>query len=500
VAFQTSTATAFAQPGRDRAITVEITKIWSDQFPPAVANGVVANYLPGDGTQGSGAGAGLVGNARQLLIMAAGQYRSDGIMYDAAHSYIKANIVTDPATEEALNHVLVRLRDGSPPLEPNRNILPGSGSRTGAEFSLIVAAPVGDYSVVAGVDLQGGGQASGTLTNQQRLFPFTRDCVHTPGYSPCYHGAVRITSQAEYEYYQLAAASGGTINSAFAEFSSGLWPTAGSFLKAFATGNPPAGDAHPPSPSSIRINTSELYFNTGLIFGAPIAGEVNLYAGAASRYTFPANSNVTQRIWNSSDFQELIAETLQAHKADVTHYFSDNPASSSYDSPPWQAIGCWSVPNANCTGLPETTHYPNNGSEVDRPPLFPCATSQGALPTGVQPNMLAFPGVQCDLRLETDPNLKAAFGRVGYNFAIIAHVSRANPNVVSSVSLSGYIYDTYQWNPAEGANDYHLANIQGGFSTLGVGGHLYKTQVQVDTTDTGFLFLANETQYSYTFY
>src|SRR5213076_1929895 len=55
VVFQTQFAASPQQSTRDRAITIQITKIWSDQFPPALPNGIVANYLPADGTPGSGA-------------------------------------------------------------------------------------------------------------------------------------------------------------------------------------------------------------------------------------------------------------------------------------------------------------------------------------------------------------------------------------------------------------------------------------------------------------
>jgi hypothetical protein len=74
VTFQVGSVSAI-QTARVRAITVSISQIWSDQFP----GGPVANYLP--------AGAGLVGNARQLMIMGA---RSD------SNGYLKANVVTAP--------------------------------------------------------------------------------------------------------------------------------------------------------------------------------------------------------------------------------------------------------------------------------------------------------------------------------------------------------------------------------------------------------------------
>src|SRR5208283_5230951 len=92
VTFQNGSGSAVQTP-RVRAITVSITQIWSDQFP----GGPVANYLPG--------GAGLVGNARQLMIMGA---RSDW------NGYLKANVVTVPNNQEAWNHVLVRFQIGSP--------------------------------------------------------------------------------------------------------------------------------------------------------------------------------------------------------------------------------------------------------------------------------------------------------------------------------------------------------------------------------------------------
>jgi hypothetical protein len=60
--------------------------------------------------------------------------------------------------------------------------------------------------------------------------------------------------------------------------------------------------------------------------------------------------------------------------------------------------------------------------------------------------------------------------------------------------LSGFIYDTYQFNPAvHGTSvplitlmtgnyvDYYAANLQAGFGTLGSGGQIFASQVRVDT-------------------
>jgi hypothetical protein len=254
-------------------------------------------------------------------------------------------------------------------------------------------------------------------------------------------------------------------------------------------------------PATPCIDTSQLYFNDGLVFGSP---NPSLYAGPVNLYEFPQNSNLATLIRWDSDFQELIGETLQAHKQDVIDYFNQNPTSSSYTSPPWQATGCHSIPGANCNSVshPDSTKFATDAaSRVDKPPLFPCATSPGALPPGMTAAMFAFPAVECDLTFNVDNNLNYTFGRVGYSLTVQARVSAANPGLVTSISLSGYIYDVYQWDPVMGAYDYDLANIQAGFNTLssvllGQGGHVYKTKANLDT---GTLFNADQTQYTYSF-
>jgi hypothetical protein len=260
----------------------------------------------------------------------------------------------------------------------------------------------------------------------------------------------------------------------------------------------PAPDGTVPPPNS-SIQTSKLYFNDGLVF-FPANSQTSPYGGPVYEYTFANVSDTSSRIWNSVDFQELINETLQAHKQAVIGYFNSPGALPVYTSPPWQAIGCFSLPNADCAGLPASTQYLDSAAaRVDQPPLFPCATSPGSLPPNVTSDEVAFPSVECNLAFleSNDLNLFNTFGRVGYNLTIQAVVAAANPGLVNSVKLSGYIYDIYQWNPAVAQFDSDFANLQSGFGTLGAGGQVYKTIVRLDTDA---LILGSGQYYQYAFH
>jgi hypothetical protein len=105
--------------------------------------------------------------------------------------------------------------------------------------------------------------------------------------------------------------------------------------------------------------------------------------------------------------------------------------------------------------------------------------------------------MECDLIFINDADLRNAFGRVGYSLVIQATVSRsvANPTsqfVLQSLSVSGYIYDQYEFNPfianslPLGINfgDHQMADVQAGYMSLGNGGQVYQTYVVLVTNLT----------------
>jgi hypothetical protein len=101
----------------------------------------------------------------------------------------------------------------------------------------------------------------------------------------------------------------------------------------------------------------------------------------------------------------------------------------------------------------------------------------------VAPQSLA--GKECDLTFNTVQNLNYAFGRVGYNFGVIANVTSVDSShfLLNNVSLVGYLYDTYQWNPAiDGLLDKHLSNIQAGSNTADRVGQVFRIKVTLDTS------------------
>jgi hypothetical protein len=108
---------------------------------------------------------------------------------------------------------------------------------------------------------------------------------------------------------------------------------------------------------------------------------------------------------------------------------------------------------------------------VDRLPLFSC---------------ISLPAEECDLYFDTNPDLQNTFGRVGYNLQLVATVSRASTNPsqlnLTNLAFGGYIYDFYQWNPAENFKDHAAAAVQAGFNSLGNGGQIYGTTVNLLTS------------------
>jgi hypothetical protein len=524
-----------AGSARIRAITAQITKIWSDQFP----TGPVANYLPADGTPESGAGAGLVGNARQLLILGPRQsVPSDPVSGLGIYGFIKANVTTTPSTQEALDHVLVRVVQGIPnaPVPPSTKATApslfspeGLGGANGSVFSIVIPQQPNarDYTVVAGVD-RGQNQITDQLTSQQISDVFYLPCA-VPAFrgQPCSNGAVRVASHDENSgtwipYYAL----GGAV-SLFEE------PTAAQFLINFATG---LGIVDPkptaPSRNSGTMDISTMLFNNGLVLANPTGGAPNLYAGTISQYSYPLGNHVaTEKIWAAPAFLELIEETIQLHKPEIVSYFSSHATESiarlpalgtgSSSSGVWQVIGCDAAARAAiaagvtlpspCLGRDgdstSTAFDYSPSGQVDIPRVYPCLKwptwftnpssllTTGDLPLGLIPSNFA--GLECDLTFKPTtalPNddLFLAFGRVGHNITMQANITKQADGTfkVNSVSLSGYIFDTYQWNANIASDDYHLSNIQaesnGQTNPLQVApvGQVFQTIVPIDTVDT----------------
>jgi len=491
VAFQTSSANSPPQSARLRAITMQITKIWSDQFP----DGPVANYLPGDGTPDSGAGAGLVGNARQLLIAGVRDSRNgDASPVDGWKGYIKGLVTTSPAGVEALSHVLVGAAPGSPPVAPaggswatlGLNTTPGGvgGVTTSGVFSVAIEQTLTatDYTVVAGVNRNAAtNQVTDTLTASGTSTWFYRPCAVTlADPSPCSNGAVRIISRAENDGFVLLAQAGGV-------FSSDLLPTATDHLIAFVKGQAPSLLASPaPTSPNSNINTAELLFNTGLVFAAGTSP----YGGPIYEYQYAKESNHADRIRADSDFQSLIVETVALHKAEILAHFSGLPGGTNFTFPAWQAIGCTSATKAgfvgNCLPGGRTEFGDTPAEKADRPALFPCSAGPGALPAGVTSASLS--GKECDLSFTTLTNLNYAFGRTGYNFTVIANVSSVDSShfLLNNVSLSGYLYDAYQWNPVFGGLlnlDKRLSNLQAASNAAGRVGQVFRIKVTLDTSN-----------------
>jgi hypothetical protein len=115
--------------------------------------------------------------------------------------------------------------------------------------------------------------------------------------------------------------------------------------------------------------------------------------------------------------------------------------------------------------------------------------SGGAMPSGTALTQ------ECDLNFDknNDNDLFWAFGRVGYNLTITVTVTQQNPSrlTLGGLTVSGYIYDIYQWNPVMGTFDSPAAYIQAGYGTLGTAGAVYQSQVNfsaLPVTGASFTF------------
>ena len=474
VTYQDGSASV-TQTARIRSISATITQIWTDQFENgATGNG---NYLPG--------GAGLVGNAHQLMIMGA---RADG------NAYLKASVSTVPNNQEALNHVLVRFQYGLPSFyntsQPVGGCSVGSACVVGSTFSLSMpysassGSTEADYSVVVGPDVRNGGQAGGMLYASE-ISPtgvFTLPCaVEVPDDTPpCSYGAVRIVSSVAYTSYRGAVTTAITANN----FT--VLPTAAAFLNAFVSpmSNGDPGGAIVGTPTFSTANFLPLVFDTGVDFGNPT---VPVYTFDTVSENPPTMSPLGFHVMNDPDFQLMLTYTLTAHNQDVLNFFN-NPSNANVLTttlPTWSVIvGCPTDPDHGCPpGTPAAAYFQSSAvQQVDIPAIFPCYSDSG---------------MECDLIFINDADLRNAFGRVGYSLVIQATVSRsvANPTsqfVLQSLSVSGYIYDQYELNPfianslPLGINfgDHQMADVQAGYMSLGNGGQVYQTYVVLVTNLT----------------
>ena len=467
-----------------RLIAAPIKKISSDQFP----NGPVANYLPADGTPGTGVGAGLIGNARGLLLVGA---RDSGVIA------MKASVEPSPNNQESIQHIWVGSQPGGPRsnsgsvsrgnwvgMDPNSPDPNNPGKFTRAVFSMSIPpydlitlaqlppAPL-DYSIV-----------SGTINKQDPQTVFSVPClVQPPANTPlCSNGAVRGVSQALNVVEKSLVQSGAFVSQL-------LYPVAASFLNAFTSpwtapvddpiNAPPLGDANIGIAvrTTALLDTSSLYFNVGMAFQA----NPTLYQGQVFLYTFDSHSGLANRIRNDSDFQQILTDTLAYHAPDVRTYFISN-SSAQFAIFTWPVLSCWTT-SLNPTACSGQGFDPDPSKQVDQPPIFPCATLSGK---------------ECTFGF-SDPDFARAFGRVGYSVAsagplmITVTVTRSGNNLVvaqGGASITGSIYDVYQWNSQAGFGSMGLANIQASFSANGEPGRVFLDVVQLDANPLfGFTYV-----------
>ncbi len=203
-------------------------------------------------------------------------------------------------------------------------------------------------------------------------------------------------------------------------------------------------------------------------------------------HNFQAGTVLAQKILLDPDFQTLLTDTLTANDtpanvSTLVNYFNANPGATGYTFPAWVVYGaCSRGLTAKCYSSP-SQFDPTPSTQVDIPPLFPC------LP-GPPPGQPA--GTECDLTFANTTDLKYTFGRVGYNLELQATLSPSGPSQfgVTSLLVFGYIYDYYQWNPVFSWADQAFSDVQAGFGTLGAGGQVFKTQVNLSGTPVNVNF------------
>jgi hypothetical protein len=201
-----------------------------------------------------------------------------------------------------------------------------------------------------------------------------------------------------------------------------LYPIASSLLQAFAGNVVPDGAT---TVQSVTIAKNELVHNVGAFFDSNGTAQIPSYG-------FPSSSLFAQKILFSPEFSTCVSNTLTAHTQEVRSYFNQASVGSSHQFV-WQMI----------------SNDPQNSGNI----IFP-----------------------------DSKDLFLAYGTTQSLNATVSATVVVNPSQqleLIQLLINGNIQDTYAWDYERGGVDAQAATIQAGFGTLGQGGQVYKTVVDL---------------------
>ena len=424
-------------PAEDTPPTIEIVKVWSDQF-----EGVFANYLPG--------GAGLRGNQGFYNYILAGVREDD-------KAWVRALVRITPDTPAAREKLLVRLApfDPSGPEVPvgegglTGNILPTLPKPYPLEVSMWVESPDSpdqEYAVVAWFDTDGDGMLDPGEVDAQSSSHFrfvNRSAYDLSRTVLSAQQGIGVILSLRRELWELAVGIAGLDLGK----DQGL-KHAPEFLNAFLSlSSTPEGAR---AEVALLSYTDEdchdevmcLDHNVGVLFDTEGTGEV-------FRFVFAHDSKLAHNIRRSTKWLELLSTELRASAPEVEQWLSNPPEGSS--------------PHATYTF--KTRHVKR---QLD---FKPEVVEEGTSKISWLKAMFA-DGNELDLWL--------TFGKVNVDVEITGTVRRGGGQLVS-LEISGTVEDLYDWDYVF---DFDQARVQAGYrSFFGVdSGRVFKSLVHLDCT------------------
>jgi hypothetical protein len=399
-------------------LPVEIEKVWSDQLPGVEANYQASASLNGFTANGTGRG-----NKSYIFLGAAQSNNFDG------KGHIKAKVkVSSPA--ELRNKILWRLAKKS-----GASYTPQNGSSNydanGEIVTITIDSPAeatdeaDHYHLVAGYDQDGNGQLSSSEGNVVPKFKWT-------------HKNASGQSVSEDRDYEFKIVSASRYNSAKQSLLSDAWwgtlvtPQASRLLKAFANGAVPQG-ATSENTTIDRLEPG-LDHPVGILFNASqpsAAGLPKAGPGASITAVFAPGSSMSRDVAESTTLNNWFSAQLGQYAQEVHNYFLAHPNEITYTM-----YVHFSTVN------PQTNH-------------------------------------DAGLGFDGDVDLYLALNRVSVELDAEIEVHRSLQ--INTMTITGSVLDLYDFNydGNESAFVKPAALTQAGYNTLGNGGRVHKSRIEL---------------------
>jgi hypothetical protein len=399
-------------------------EIRSGQFPEANAN-----YLRPGQTVAEAPGAGRVGNAKGILLMAT----------RGEQAVLVAKARLSPPDDFLQQRLVVRCTDADLAAEPLLETAPVWDEPMKREFATFtLGGPwpmLRRLGLTAWIDLNHGEDFDPAIGERRVPAAGTVHVVSMLGYEDARHelglGANVAASLLNMEQKLKELLGGG------AENQDGGLRIAPAFLLAFVDGTAP-GLPHAAVVSNLCADGTELDFNVGVPFAANGCGSI-------SEYRFDADSIVGRAVRDSLALRQAALATLALRRDEIARLLRENPAAPTIQVP---LVG--NQRSADGPGYRDST-------------LLTFATS--------------------------DLDLALAFGTAQLDPAQSwLYVDR---DAVGMVRVQGAIRDLYDWEYLKHDFDTLAAKVQAGFGSLGDGGEVYRVRAEFSGALFG-LPVANE--------